>query len=120
MRVSGLDRLSWRPRDPSASLRFYRDVLGLRAETTAEGMLLALGGGPRLLLLTHAAAPSSPLSLRLDLQVEDPDGLRDLLTSRGLRSSGEVRDDGRGWRYFDAVDPDGLTLRFQRPAPARP
>ena len=117
MRISGLDRLAWRPRDPSASLRFYRDHLGLAAETTTEGMLLGLGGGPRLLLLTHAAAPAAPVALRIDLQVEDPEAFRTRLSARGLNGLSELRNDGHGWRYFELLDPDGMTLRFQRPAP---
>jgi catechol 2,3-dioxygenase-like lactoylglutathione lyase family enzyme len=118
MRISGLDRLCWRPSNREASESFYRAWLGLRAEARAEGLELTLGGGPKLLLLDDGPALALR-GLRVEFQVEEPDSLREASLQRGLPTAGELRDEGQGWRFFEAVDPDGLVLRFQCPAPKR-
>lgn len=120
MRASGLDGLQLTPADFDASVRFYRDGLGLRvAQHDAGEITFALGGGPRLVLRRGASGGRRPDygGLSIALQVEDPDAFAKLIKSRGLEPSPVI--ETSGWRRCSVKDPDGVTVQLQRPTPTR-
>ena len=134
--VSGLDHVVLRVRDTSASLSFYRDVLGCRVEREVESLgLVQLRAGRSLIDLVDAAgelgrrggrAPG-PEGRNLDhfaLRIEtfDEERLRAWLAEHGI-DAGETRDrfgaEGSGPSLY-VRDPDGNTVElkgpFDRPA----
>ena len=118
MRISGLDAIELCPRDLEASLRFWRDALGLEvvaSSTDAARVCLALRGGPRLVLSRRTGANEpTPAGLALSLQVEDPDAMARELSTRGIVATPAVHE--AGWYRRSVTDPDGVVVRLQRPS----
>lgn len=126
MKISGLDHMLVRVKDPARTLVFYRDVLGLACEVTGSNaspsrVKVRLGAGVALVFSgTNNGAPAAPCDTALSLQVEDPDVFAIELQARGLKVERAPYDTPTQTRRFTAMDPDGLELHFERPLkPAR-
>ena len=129
--VSGLDHVVLRVRDVSASLAFYRGVLGCRVEREVESLgLVQLRAGRSLIDLVDVAgelgrrggrAPG-PEGRNLDhfaLRIEtfDEERLRAWLAGHGI-DAGETRDrfgaEGAGPSLY-VRDPDGNVIELKGP-----
>jgi catechol 2,3-dioxygenase-like lactoylglutathione lyase family enzyme len=117
--------------DFAASLRFYRDQLGLTevalyddppyVTLTAAGARISLAeqGHPapdRPGVAMAAPADPSRANVVLVLEVPDADLARKVLESRGVRFLAETyRPPWGGCRFF-CVDPDGYLVEIEQPA----
>jgi len=138
----GLDHVSVTTADLDASLRFYRDLLGLplvaRGESDEEELAVLTGlpavsiewaeltlSGECVLELLHYVRPVAPALVQLPcdpgtthigLSVQDIDALHDRLVDAGVEVvSGPValREDGwKAVRCLYAKDPDGVTIEL--------
>jgi predicted enzyme related to lactoylglutathione lyase len=82
--LSRLHQISMRAHDVERAVRFYRDVLGLPFLFAAPPRLAFFDcGGVRLMLSTPERGFDHPGSV-LYFAVEDIQGMRDTLTSRGI------------------------------------
>jgi catechol 2,3-dioxygenase-like lactoylglutathione lyase family enzyme len=117
--------------DFAASLRFYRDQLGLdevaRYDDPPYATLSAAGARISLAEQGHPApdrpgvamaAPSSPESANvvLVLEVPDADMARKVLAGRGVRFLAETYRPPWGGSRFFCVDPDGYLVEIEQPA----
>jgi catechol 2,3-dioxygenase-like lactoylglutathione lyase family enzyme len=97
-------RVLVRPRDPAASLAFYRDTLGLAvAREFPGGTVFHLGGG--FLELSGTAGEPPGAAVALWLQVRDVDAAAGDLAAHVVR---EPRTEPWGLREAWIADPDGL------------
>jgi catechol 2,3-dioxygenase-like lactoylglutathione lyase family enzyme len=131
--VAGMDHIGITVRDMDASVRFYRDLLGLRLVCDVEVphrsgkapsiygsphdrrrfALLETGSGPKLALNGHPGdeLPGEPILAdgvginHVSLVVSDLAALTSRLTEAGVPSPGP------GW----FVDPDGTLVQFEEP-----
>lgn len=113
MKISGLEQVVIGVKDPSRSLRFYSEQLGLPCEKRGEAVRAGLGGGVWLLLQPASDAPAH--SFALSLQVEDPDVFARELTARGVELIAPPHDTSVGTRRCTVRDPDGVELHLERP-----
>jgi catechol 2,3-dioxygenase-like lactoylglutathione lyase family enzyme len=98
-----------------ASVRFYKDVLGLEIIYGGESSpftSLRIKGGPTILNLEHGEAGSR--WGRLIFHVSDVDALWAYLVENGFHPE-HPQDASWGERYFHMPDPDGHELSFARP-----
>jgi catechol 2,3-dioxygenase-like lactoylglutathione lyase family enzyme len=117
--------------DFAASLRFYRDQLGLdevaRYDDPPYATLSAAGARISLAEQGHPApdrpgvamaAPSSPAraNVVLVLEVADADMARKVLAGRGVRFLAETYRPPWGGSRFFCVDPDGYLVEIEQPA----
>jgi catechol 2,3-dioxygenase-like lactoylglutathione lyase family enzyme len=131
--ISGIDHIGITVRDMDASVRFYRDLLGLnmvcdveiphrsgrapgiylRSHLRRRFALFETGSGPNLALNGHPGdeLPGEPLPAdgvginHVSLVVSDLAALTKRLTEAGIDSPGP------GW----FVDPDGTLVQFEEP-----
>src|SRR5207245_8381070 len=116
VRVEKISAVTFRGRDMGASVRFYRDVLGME--------LLYGGEQAGFSSLRAQHAQSAILNLEegdtatqwgwLIFYVSDVDRFWTYLKDKGLRPE-SPRDASWGERYFHMSDPDGHELSFARP-----
>jgi len=117
--------------DFAASLRFYRDQLGLTEVAVYDdppyATLTAAGGRISLAEQGHPApdrpgvtmmAPADPAraSVVLVLEVPDADAARQELQGRGVRFLAETYSPPWGGSRFFCVDPDGYLVEIEQPA----
>jgi catechol 2,3-dioxygenase-like lactoylglutathione lyase family enzyme len=117
--------------DFAASLRFYRDQLGLDEVALYDDPPYATlsAAGARISLAEQGhpapdrpgvamAAPSSPASANvvLVLEVADADMARKVLAERGVRFLAETYRPPWGGSRFFCVDPDGYLVEIEQPA----
>jgi catechol 2,3-dioxygenase-like lactoylglutathione lyase family enzyme len=99
-----------------ASVRFYRDLLGMEAvygdENGHFSSLRAKDGKDPILNLAHGN-PATHWG-RLIFHVSDVDGFWAYLKEKGLHPE-SPRDASWGERYFHMCDPDGHELSFAHP-----
>jgi catechol 2,3-dioxygenase-like lactoylglutathione lyase family enzyme len=95
--------------DPAASLRWYRDVLGLPVLLTdpATGFALLGGDGGRLALRAGAPAPGG---LALHVEVSSLDAELARLAGVGVVPDGPVKASAEGYRRAVVRDPDGYAV----------
>ena len=101
--------------DMAVSVRFYKDILGLKIVYGGEGSdftSLRTKDGGTILNLEHG----NPAIrwVRLIFHVSDVDRLWLYLTEKGFHPD-RPRDASWGERYFPMCDPDGHELSFARP-----
>lgn len=104
-RIVGVGHVGLNARDLPGLARFYRDVVGLRQLTYAEGVIaiFAVGDTPTDLFLR----PGMSGTVDFDLATDDVDAMRARLVGAKIECS-ETRDDKRsGHRGFAFVDPEG-------------
>ena len=114
--VENISAITFKVANMEASVRFYRDVLGL----------VVLYGGPKeafsSLRLPNADSPILNLQQgyptnnwgRMIFHVSDVDLFWRYLKEQGFEPE-EPRDAAWGERYFHLLDPDGHELSFARP-----
>ena len=107
-------RVLLRPGDYDASLRFYRDRIGLAIAREYRGGTVFFAGQCLIELAGHgtptAAAPS-PIGA-LWLQVRDIHACQQELQARGVPIVRQARREPWGLHEMHVIDPDGLTLIF--------
>jgi catechol 2,3-dioxygenase-like lactoylglutathione lyase family enzyme len=115
--VSGTDFVCVATQDLAAARQFYEEVLGLepgpvwqRGETDPVGAEFETGNLTLALLVSDKLgigfqANNHPIALH----VEDFEGAKATLESRGVEFKGETIDSGVCWQAFFA-DPDGNAL----------
>jgi catechol 2,3-dioxygenase-like lactoylglutathione lyase family enzyme len=105
-------RLLLRPRDPAASQRFYRDILGLAVyREFAGGEVYFLGNG--LLEVSGQAsgpAPDGAANLELWLQVRDVAAEHARLAGLGVPVLRAPRTEPWGLVEMWIADPDGVRI----------
>lgn len=106
-------------RDLDATLRFYRDALGLPVRFTFErdgrvvGYYLALGGDTFLEMFESADAEAVNRSLHhFCLETNDLDGLIERLSEHGVPHTEKVMGADHTWQCW-FTDPDGNQLEVQ-------
>jgi catechol 2,3-dioxygenase-like lactoylglutathione lyase family enzyme len=114
--VEMISAVTFRVRNMTASVQFYRDTLGME--------VLYGGEGSGFSSLRAANADSAILNLeqgetmtgwgRLIFHVADVDALWKHLTDLGFEPE-RPRNASWGERYFHVLDPDGHELSFARP-----
>jgi catechol 2,3-dioxygenase-like lactoylglutathione lyase family enzyme len=113
--VEKISAVTLRVANMEASVRFYKDVLGLEITYGGEGSYftsLRTRDGNTILNLEHGNA--STQWGRLILHVSDVDRFWAHLTEKGFHP-GRPQDASWGERYFHMRDPDGHELSFARP-----
>jgi catechol 2,3-dioxygenase-like lactoylglutathione lyase family enzyme len=115
----------------AASLRFYRDVLGLQVEAVYDdppyATLVAAGARVSLAEQGHPAedrpgvemaAPADPsrANVVLVLEVDDARAAYAALESEGARFLAEPYEPPWGGSRFFCVDPDGYLVEIEQPA----
>lgn len=110
-------RILLRPRDPEASRRFYRDVLGLAVyrefgPAAHGGTVFFLGGG--FLEVSGAGEAQAPAdgAVRLWLQVRDVAATARELAAAGVTITREPRTEFWGLVEMWVADPDGVPIVF--------
>jgi catechol 2,3-dioxygenase-like lactoylglutathione lyase family enzyme len=116
--------------DFGASLRFYRDQLGLEVSAVYEdppyATLTAAGARISLAEQNHPAAdrpgvamsaPADPSTANvvLVLEVEDADAAHQELSDRGVPFLAEIYHPPWGGSRFFCVDPDGYLVEIEEP-----
>jgi catechol 2,3-dioxygenase-like lactoylglutathione lyase family enzyme len=116
-----------RPRDYEASLRFYRDDLGLAIYREYPGGTVLWAGQALLEIAGHAggsavAPPISgpPISGALWLQVRDIEDAAAELALRGVRIDREPRVEPWGLIEMWISDPDGVPIVLVEIPPTHP
>jgi catechol 2,3-dioxygenase-like lactoylglutathione lyase family enzyme len=107
-------------RDFDAMLRFYRDELGLPVTslTTGKGdrKLCEFDTGEFTFYLMwqpkNAAKPAGGSTGRIDLHVDDIEGLYERLTGRGFSCKGPPHQTRFGVKGFSMKDPEGNTVHL--------
>jgi catechol 2,3-dioxygenase-like lactoylglutathione lyase family enzyme len=114
--VEKISAVTFRVRDMRASVRFYRDVLGLEllygGEQAGFSSLRAKDAHSAILNLEEG--DSATQWGRLIFHVSDVDRFWTYLKDQGLHPQ-PPRDASWGERYFHISDPDGHELSFARP-----
>ncbi|MBV8585151.1 MAG: VOC family protein [Verrucomicrobia bacterium] len=113
--VEKISAVTFRVANMDASVRFYKDVLGLEVVYGGEGShftSLHANGGGTILNLEHGNA--SIQWGRLIFHVSDVDRFWAHLIEKGFHPD-NPRDAAWGERYFHMSDPDGHELSFARP-----
>ena len=123
--ISGTDFICVPTRDYDAAAEFYGVVLGLRFSKRWGQMPAGeFETGNLTIALMQPDAfglEFKPHSLPIELRVEDFEGAKAELESRGVEFEGETIDSGVCWQAF-FLDPDGNSLaihhRYAPPAEA--
>ncbi|MDE2572565.1 MAG: VOC family protein [bacterium] len=106
-----LDRIALGVANPEDSLRFYRDLLGLRVEQVGDELHIPLGG---TLLALIPAAPSERAKMQISFRMgskEQVDEFEVALRRAGAHIlSGPADRDGR--RVLLVSDPDNYTIEL--------
>ncbi|MBV8099476.1 MAG: VOC family protein [Verrucomicrobia bacterium] len=113
--VEKISAVTLRVANMQASVRFYRDVLGLEIFYGGEGSdftSLRTRDGDTILNLEHGN-PSIQWG-RLIFHISDVDRFWAYLMEKGLHPD-RPQDASWGERYFHMPDPDGHELSFARP-----
>jgi catechol 2,3-dioxygenase-like lactoylglutathione lyase family enzyme len=114
--VQGISAVTLRVASMPASVRFYRDLLGMEViygdENGYFSSLRAKDGKDPILNLEHGS-PATQWG-RLIFHVSDVDGFWAYFKEKGLHPE-SPRDASWGERYFHMCDPDGHELSFARP-----
>lgn len=103
-------RVLFRPTDYEASLRFYRDGLGLAIAREYPGGTVFFAGQSLIELAGHGEPAS--FSGALWLQVRDLERTQEELRGRGITITREARREPWGLHEMHVRDPDGITLIF--------
>jgi catechol 2,3-dioxygenase-like lactoylglutathione lyase family enzyme len=116
MKVEMISALTFKVANMRASVRFYRDILGLEllygGEEASFSSLRAPDGKDPILNL-ELGNPGTSWG-RLIFLVPDVDQFRIYLKEHELRPA-DPRNGSWGERYFHMLDPDGHELSFARP-----
>jgi catechol 2,3-dioxygenase len=122
--IERIERVDLRVRDVEASLRFYRDVVGLEVREQSDGRaVLASAGGPAFLTLdsagvTRAAAPRDAglfhIAIRLPTRAALADALARLAASGIPVGAGDHAVSEA--LYVSDPDGNGVELYWDRPA----
>jgi len=108
-------RVLLRPADPDATLRFYRDRLGLAVAREYPGGVVFFAGSTLIEVASHMVSDSSGATAEataLWLQVRDVDATATTLSAAGVTIAREARTEPWGLREMHVLDPDGRTLIF--------
>jgi catechol 2,3-dioxygenase-like lactoylglutathione lyase family enzyme len=115
LRVNKISAVTFRVSNMKASVRFYRDVLGMEiifgGEDTSFSSLRAKDGSMPILNLEQGH--SVPAWGRMIFYVADVDAFWEYLRGKGFNPE-RPRDASWGERYFHMSDPDGHELSFAR------
>ena len=116
--IEGISAITLHVSNMQASVRFYRDLLGLEllygGERSGFSSLRADDSGSVILNLEHGHVV--PRWGRIIFHVADVDAFWSHLKGNGFDP--EIpRDASWGERYFHVLDPDGHELSFARPLP---
>jgi catechol 2,3-dioxygenase-like lactoylglutathione lyase family enzyme len=95
--------------DWPASLRWYRDVLGLEVQLQVDAQRFALlqAGAGRIALKEGRARPGS---VRVTFEVDDLPSWLERLARHGVAAEGAVKESAEGYRRAVVRDPDGQEL----------
>jgi catechol 2,3-dioxygenase-like lactoylglutathione lyase family enzyme len=114
--IEKISAITFRVLNMQASVRFYRDVLGMEllygGERAGFSSLRANNSESAILNLEHGE--SVPQWGRLILHVTDVDAFWSHLREKGFNPD-IPQDASWGERYFHMLDPDGHELSFARP-----
>ncbi len=114
--VEKISAITLTVRDMGASVRFYKDVLGLRmlygGEQAYFSSFCTKDEQHTILNLEHGRAVTD--WGRIIFHVSDVDAVWTYLTEKGFNPE-RPRDASWGERYFHLLDPDGPELSFARP-----
>ncbi len=116
MKVEKISAVTIKVSDMRSSVKFYRDVLGLKVIFGGEGSSfssLCMGDEERTILNLEQGAPVNAWG-RIIFYVDDVDGCWAFLKGKGFEPE-RPRDAAWGERYFHLPDPDGHELSFARP-----
>jgi catechol 2,3-dioxygenase-like lactoylglutathione lyase family enzyme len=102
-------RVIVRPRDPQASLAFYRDVLGLAVFREFPGGTVFFAGNG-LLEVSGQGDGEQGRNIALWLQVRDLAATASELSQRNVDIVREPREEPWGLREMWIADPDGLRI----------
>ncbi|MEZ5965033.1 MAG: VOC family protein [Planctomycetota bacterium] len=120
--VGGLDHAGLHVRDLDASLRFYRDVLGLTALPRPDlgfgGAWLRVGAQELHLIAKDPAAPGTHRGQHVALAVDDVEAWRLRLQAMGVACAGVQRRPDGALQVF-VRDPDGHVLELVQRAATR-
>jgi len=103
-------------KEPTASKKFYHDILGLDLHHEEAGLAVFDGGWPGLEI---GACSGYPDRVHLSFIVNDVDKLAEQLRARGIKFGGPG-DVHLGKRAIVLADPDGLRVQVQSPTEASP
>jgi catechol 2,3-dioxygenase-like lactoylglutathione lyase family enzyme len=116
MMVEKISAVTFRVSNMKASMRFYRDILGMEVlyggEDAFFSSLRAKGGEYPILNLEQGH--SVPGWGRMIFYVADVEAFWEHLRGKGFNPE-KPRDASWGERYFHMRDPDGHELSFARP-----
>ena len=115
MKVEKISAVTLRVRDMWASVRFYRDVLGLKVifgGEQASFSSLSMGDEESAILNLEQGRPVNGWG-RVIFYVDDVDACWRYLKDKGFEPE-RPRDAAWGERYFHLPDPDGHELSFAR------
>ena len=117
LRVEKISAVTLRVLNMKASVRFYRDVLGLEVlyggEDAFFSSLRAKGTEDPILNLEQGRSVTG-WGARMIFYVANVDAFWEYLRSKGFNPE-SPRDASWGERYFHMPDPDGHELSFARP-----
>jgi catechol 2,3-dioxygenase-like lactoylglutathione lyase family enzyme len=114
--IEKVSAVTFRVANMNASVRFYRDVLGMELLYGGEGATfssLRAKDAQSAILNLELGDPASRWG-RLIFHVADVDAVWRHLTEKGFNPE-TPRDAQWGERYFHMPDPDGHELSFARP-----
>lgn len=100
-------RMLLRPADYDASLRFYRDGLGLAIAREYAGGTVFYAGQSLIELAAHGGPDAGGT---VWLQVRDIHAAQDELRGRGVEIAREAKQEPWGLHEMHVHDPDGVTL----------
>ncbi len=116
MKVERISAVTLKVSDMRASVRFYRDVLGLKVIFGGDEVSfssLCMGDEERTILNLEQGSPVNGWG-RVIFYVADVDACWTYLKGKGFEPE-RPRDAAWGERYFHLPDPDGHELSFARP-----
>jgi catechol 2,3-dioxygenase-like lactoylglutathione lyase family enzyme len=117
VKVERISAVTLKVRDMGSSVRFYRDVLGLRLLYGGEGTSfssLCMGDEESAILNLEQGSPVNGWG-RVIFYVDDVDACWTYFKGKGFEPE-KPRDAAWGERYFHLLDPDGHELSFARPS----
>ena len=114
--VEKISAITLTVRDMGASVRFYKDILGLKMLYGGEEASFSsfrTGGADSAILNLELGQAVADWG-RIIFHVSDVDEVWGYLTEKGFNPE-RPRDAPWGERYFHMLDPDGHELSFARP-----
>ncbi len=122
-RLIGLSHMTFQARDVEKSLSYYRGVHGYEnqfrltgADTTVSRAFVGIND-TQWIELRPESAPRTDRLLQFGLQVDDAEGMRLYLASRGALVPPATVMDATGNRLFGVQDPDGHRVEFVQTMP---